>query len=212
MLQPRVEWQAIGAEDIGVGRLLGETALLSAIASLILALQFAAFFAFIFAVTPSLPTSGTPGLTWSIIVVIGVGVLMFFVVLQVLAALFRVAVEALVARFIAPGFDGRGSYRQALKLITLATTPMWLTMMVPLVGIPLSWAGWAYSIYQIYLGSGPSLGVPRDKRTIFTTVTVIGSWTVSIVLMFALYFLIYFAFIMILVAVGSTGALVAGKP
>lgn len=201
MTQPRVEWQAIAFEDISAGRLIGETALLAGVATLVVGLQIAAFLALIFAALPD--DAGNPAPPLAMLLAFAIGAPVAMIVIGTLSSILRVLMEALVARFAAPGFDGRGDYRSALKLATFAATPIWLATMVPVFGIFLQWVGLIYSIYLLYAGSGPVLGVPRAKRGIFTGIVVVGTWVAQM----AVFFILYIGFY---VVVFATFGLIAG--
>lgn len=206
IVQPAVEWQAIAAEEIGVGRLIGKTALLAAIAMLVVGLQIGGFFFVMFAFLPGTGSDPAPGVLAGL--ALGGGTLFFVLVFGIVSALVRVLIEGLVARLSASGFDGRGDFRDGLKLATFASTPLWLAAMIPIVGLFLQWVGGLYAIYLVYLGAGPVLRVPRSKRAVFTAITVIGSWFASMVLFFAVYMIVNVGLFAFIAAIGAGTAAV----
>ena len=209
MLQPQVEWQAIAAEEMSPGRLLGKTALLAAIAFLIVGLQAGTFFFLIFAFAPSSDPGSAPlgpltGLA------IGGAVLIGFLLFGTISAVVRVLVEGLVAKVAGGAFEGHGDFRSGLKLATYASTPMWLAAMVPIVGIFLQWLGAIYAIYLLYLGSGPVMRVPRAKRGWYTAITVVGSWFAATILFFAVYMIVNVGIFALFAAFGVGAATIGG--
>ena len=91
-------------------------------------------------------------------------------------------VIAFVANFLSPKFGGRDDFPAAFRLIAYSWTAAWLVGifgLIPMLGI-LGIIG-LYSLYLLYKGAGPVMGVPQDKATGYTVVTIVA----AIVAMFA---------------------------
>lgn len=86
---------------------------------------------------------------------------------------------------ISPGFNGKQDLVQSTKLIVYAGTATWVSalfLIIPVLGILLYLAGLAYSVYLIYLGVRPLLGVPQEKVMGMTVVTVLAYIVAAIVM------------------------------
>jgi hypothetical protein len=90
-----------------------------------------------------------------------------------LAAVFGVI---FIVSLVAPSFNGRQDLAQSGKLVVYAMTATWLAslfLIIPPLGGPAMLAGVAYTVYLVYLGSGPVLGIPADKVAGFTVVFIL---------------------------------------
>ena len=88
-----------------------------------------------------------------------------------------VAVLALVARRLAPRFEGEADIVQAFKLIAYAATPGWIGgvfRLVPGLAV-LSVLMSLYSIYLIYTGAQAVMAVPEDRVVGYTAALVFAS-------------------------------------
>ncbi|MEP7349328.1 MAG: Yip1 family protein [Sphingorhabdus sp.] len=125
-----------------------------------------------------------------------VGLVMGFVMLYAMI---------LIVNAVSPSFNGRSDMVQSTKLMTYASTPVWVVgLITPFLGIIgglLGFAAVAYVVYLIYLGLPKVLSVPPEKVAGFTVVTVL----IYIVLSF---FLTVFIGGMLLASFG--GAMMAG--
>jgi ABC-type multidrug transport system permease subunit len=86
---------------------------------------------------------------------------------------------------ISPGFNGKQDLVQSTKLIVYAGTSTWVSalfLIIPVLGILLYLAGLAYSVYLIYLGVRPLLGVPQEKVMGMTVVTVLAYIVAAVVM------------------------------
>jgi ABC-type multidrug transport system permease subunit len=86
---------------------------------------------------------------------------------------------------ISPGFNGKQDLVQSTKLIVYAGTSTWVSalfLIIPVLGILLYLAGLAYSVYLIYLGVRPLLGVPQEKVMGMTVVTVLAYIIAAVVM------------------------------
>ncbi len=111
-------------------------------------------------------------------------------------------VIAFVANFLSPKFGGKDDFPAAFRLIAYSWTAAWLVGifgLIPMLGI-LGILG-LYSLYLLYKGASPVMGVPQDKATGYTVVTVVA----AVVAMFAVN-LVVGMFTAPLVMAGMSGA------
>lgn len=97
-----------------------------------------------------------------------------------LAGLF---VAAFVANYLSPKFGGKESWPKAFRLVVYAMTAAWLAgifNLVPMLSV-LTILG-LYSIYLLYTGCGPMMGIPKDKAVTYTAATVLVVIVVMIVI------------------------------
>jgi len=83
---------------------------------------------------------------------------------------------AFVANFLSPKFGGRDDFPAAFRLVAYGWTAAWVVGifgLIPMLGI-LGILG-LYSLYLFYKGAGPVMGVPKDKATGYTVVTVVAA-------------------------------------
>jgi len=106
---------------------------------------------------------------------IGFGSILGVAVLQYLLGLVAVYIVALIAQKLAPSFGGRGDFIQALKLIAYAYTASWLGgifFLIPFLGL-VSLLLSLYSLYLLYAGTTPVMGVEPNRAVAYTVVVVI---------------------------------------
>lgn len=104
--------------------------------------------------------------------------------------LITVAVVALVADLLAPGFGGTKDYLRSLKLVAYSFTAVWVAefaLIVPLLGGIVVLIGAVYAFYLFFIGA-PVLGRCSVERAApYTIVVVLG----TIVLMFVIRAILY---------------------
>ncbi len=104
-------------------------------------------------------------------------------VIEYVLALVGIYVAAFIVAKLAPNFQSEPDVAQAAKLIAYSMTPFWVAgvfMLIPMLGILTSLAG-LYGIYLMYLGVGPTMKTPEDKKIIYlvvSAVVVIVVWVV----------------------------------
>lgn len=99
-----------------------------------------------------------------------------FAVMNFVLALVGVAVIALIAEALAPSFDGVKDREQAFKWIGYAYTPSWvagIALLVPILGALVVLVAGFYSLYVLYLGAQPMMGVPSHKTIGYTAVVIV---------------------------------------
>jgi hypothetical protein len=102
-------------------------------------------------------------------------------VLSYILSLGSVYVIALVVDALAPNFGGEKNFMQALKVAAFFPTAAWLAgvfYILPLLAI-VALVGALYSLWLLYLGLAPLMGVPEQKAMGYTAVVIL----VAIVLM-----------------------------
>lgn len=127
----------------------------------------------------SLPFVGTVRIG----VLSGLGAMVTQYVLGVLA----VFLVAWIANALAPTFDGKQSFPQAVKLVAYAYTPAWLAGIlgiVPVLGM-LGLLAALYSLYVLYLGVPVMMRCPKEKALPYTVVLILVGLVAGIVLSFA---------------------------
>ncbi|HYM24300.1 MAG TPA: Yip1 family protein [Vicinamibacterales bacterium] len=96
-------------------------------------------------------------------------------VLQYLLAVAGVHVAALVVDRLAPTFKSQPSAIQALKLVTYASTALWVAGAVNIVPTlsEVAFLAGLYSIYLFYLGVGPVMKTPADQVLPYMVVSAV---------------------------------------
>lgn len=90
-------------------------------------------------------------------------------------ALVSLFVVAFAANYLSPKFGGREDFPAAFRLVAYSMTAAWLAgifsliLSLAIIGLILS----LYSFYLFYLGATAVMGVPREKATGYTAVTVV---------------------------------------
>jgi hypothetical protein len=105
------------------------------------------------------------------------------VIAYVLGLVLLIAMAYLI-KAISPSFNGRHELIQATKLIVYAGTPSWvfaIFLIIPFLGVLVYFGGMAYSVYLIYLGLHPVLGVPKEKVAGMTVVVILTYLVGSVV-------------------------------
>ena len=81
---------------------------------------------------------------------------------------------AFAANFLSPKFGGKDDFPAAFRLVAYSWTAAWVVGifgLIPMLSI-LGLLG-LYSLYLLYKGAGPVMGVPQDKATGYTVVTIV---------------------------------------
>jgi hypothetical protein len=92
-----------------------------------------------------------------------------------LFALIGVYIAAFVVDKLAPTFDSKPDFTQALKLVAYAYTPVWIAgvlNIIPMLGILVLFAG-LYSIYLFYLGLPVMMKTPEAKVIVYMIVAAV---------------------------------------
>lgn len=148
LLQPQNEWPAIAHERSDPKSLyLGYIALLAI-----------------------LPAAATLISTWLVGSLgfgrLGAGLAIQAALTGYVLSLAMVLVLALVANLLAPRFEGRSDFDQALKLTAYALTASWVAgifTILPVVGWLISLLGGLYSLYLLQLGAPLLMKMPERK-------------------------------------------------
>ncbi len=173
LTKPAAEWEVIANEPATVGSLFtGYAAILAAIPA-IMGIVF----------------TGLLGFGASSMGALGAGLFsMNFVaataVVGYVIGLVLLYVMSLIVNAVSPSFNGKSDMVQATKLMTYASTPVWvagLVSWIPIVGWLIGLAAIVYVVYLIYLGLSPVLGVPQDKVAGLTVVIVLLYIVLSVV-------------------------------
>ena len=158
LLQPKLEWERIDAEQTSVGELFrGWVLILAAVpalAGLIGSLVFGYSFLGI-TYRPSIGEALTSAVTQYVLAIVGVFVL------------------ALIIDALAPRFGGVSNRVQAVKVAAYSATAAWVAgifNLLPALAM-LSILG-LYSLYLLYLGLPRLMKAPDDKAMPYTLVTV----------------------------------------
>lgn len=169
LLTPKTEWPVIAAESSSIAALYTRyiciLAAIPAIATFLRALVFG---------------YGFLGITYrpSVTAAVAMGVQQYVV------ALISVAVFGLIVQYIVPHFGGVGDRVQAFKLAAYSATAGWLAGIFTLVpGLGFLMILGLYGIYLFYLGLGPLMQVPDDKRVVCMVVLFLAMIVAMMVLM-----------------------------
>ncbi len=107
-----------------------------------------------------------------------------FAILSYVAGLAGVLIMTFVVEQLSPKFGGEQNRPSAFRLIAYSGTAGWLGGIFNLVpGIRwLSILASLYGIYLFYLGCGPMLAIPQNKRVVFMVVVAIVGIAISMVI------------------------------
>ena len=168
LMQPRTEWPKVAAETSQPMTVLTSyvipLALIGPIATLI-GMQIFGINVLFTTVRPTLGSSLTIAVTTFVMTLVGVFVLAF------------------VANWLSPKFGGRDNFPSAFRLVAYAMTASWvggIFGLVPALAIIGLLFG-LYSLYLLYLGASPVMGVPEDKSLGYTAVTILAAIVLYIV-------------------------------
>jgi Yip1 domain len=110
-----------------------------------------------------------------IVSILGVGVALKMLIVNVVLGLVMVYVLAFVINMLAPTFGATPDMGQAFKLAAYSPTASWvasLLMIVPVLGI-LALVGALYSLYLLYVGLPKLMKPPQDKTVVYV-LSIIG--------------------------------------
>ncbi|WP_443971511.1 Yip1 family protein [Sphingobium sp. CR28] len=153
-MTPKTEWPIIARETIRTGDV------------------FTSYVMPLAAIGPVAMLIGSP--------IFGIG----FVILSYVAGLAGVLIMTFIVEQLSPKFGGEQSRTAAFRLIAYSGTAGWLAGIFNLVSSIsfLAILGSLYSIYLFYLGCGPMLKIPQDKRVVFMVVVAIVGIAISMVI------------------------------
>ena len=170
LIQPKAEWPMIEAESATTASLYKGWVLILAAVTPIVGFISVMLFGL------QVPFEGNRPVPF------GVGLLQM--VLAYLAALTMTYVAALVIDALAPTFGGTKNRMQALKTVSFAWTPVWLSGLFSL--LPGFWilgfVGIAYAIFLLYLGLPVTMKAPEDRAGGYTATVVVLAILLSVVL------------------------------
>ncbi len=157
LLQPESEWSAIARERSDPRSLyLGYIAIL--------------------AILPAAATLVSTGLVGSLgFGRLGPGLAVQAALTGYVLSLVMVLILALVANVLAPRFEGRSNFDQALKLTAYALTASWVAgifTILPVVGWLISLLGGLYSLYLLQLGAPLLMKMPERKAIAYGVLVV----------------------------------------
>jgi Yip1 domain len=157
LLQPESEWSAIAGERSDLKSLyLGYIAIL--------------------AILPAAATLVSTALVGSLgFGRLGAGVALQAALTGYVLSLVMVLILAFVANALAPRFEGRSNFDQALKLTAHALTASWVAgifTILPVVGWLISLLGGLYSLYLLQLGAPLLMKMPERKAMAYGVLLV----------------------------------------
>ena len=165
LITPKTEWEVINAEPATPMQVLtGYVIPLAIVASLGSVLQYYLF-------------SG--GIFYGLTFIIAMAIVAF---VATIAAFY---LTTFIVDMLAPSFESEKDINKSAQLVAYSSTPSYigsLLSFIPVVGLIISLAGWAYSIYLMYLGIGPIKKTPEDKKIVYMII--------AFVIMLAIYFLL----------------------
>lgn len=117
---------------------------------------------------------------------LGLGVAIGLAVVTLITSIVSLFVVAFAANILSPQFGGRNDFPAAFRLVAYAWTAIWIGGIFALVPMlaALGWLVGLYSLYLLYLGAGPVMGVPEEKAVGYVVVTIIAVIVVQIVFYF----------------------------
>lgn len=106
----------------------------------------------------------------------GFGFLLSTMVTTLVLSLLSVWLLAFIANLVSKQFEGRDDFPAAFRLVAYSMTAAWLAgifNLIPALGI-LTILG-LYSLYLIYKGASPIMGVPEEKSVVYTIVVIVAA-------------------------------------
>lgn len=165
LTKPAAEWEVIANEPATVGSLFTGYAAILLLIPLVIGLLSALVLG---AVVSSFAGAGIGAIsTGALLVKQVIGYVLGLVVLYGMSH---------IVTAISPSFNGKRDLIQSAKLMVYSGTALWISyigLIIPFLGVLVVLAGLGYSIYTIFLGLVPVLGVPKDKAAGFTVVIVL---------------------------------------
>lgn len=166
ILKPAEEWGVVADEPATVGGLFTGYAAILALIPAVVGLLAALFLG----AAMSQYMGGAMGAMTT-------GALLTQTVLGYISGLLLVLVMSYLVSAVAPSFNGRQDLVQATKLMVYSGTAAWVSsffLIIPVLGILVYFGGLAYSVYLIYLGLNPVIGVPKEKVAGMTVVVILA--------------------------------------
>ena len=114
--------------------------------------------------------------------------LKFFIVtaaIAFIASIIAFYVSVIIIDMLAPSFGSEKNMGKSAQLVSYAGTPSYiggLLSFIPVIGMLVSLAAWAYGIYLMYIGIGPLKKTPEDKKVVYMVV--------AFLIMIVLYFVV----------------------
>lgn len=161
LLKPKEEWQVIATETPDTGAIVGGY------------------------MVPLVLLSAAATVIGSAIGVMGVTYGVAMALIALIASVVGVFVTAAVVNALAPSFNSEANFGRALQLVVYANTAGWvggIFNVIPVLGGVLAFIASIYGIYLLYTGFGPIMKTPDDKVVVYLIVTIVA--------LFALYFII----------------------
>lgn len=118
----------------------------------------------------------------------GVFSLKFYIITAVIAFIASIIayyVTVIIVDMLAPSFGSEKNMGKSAQLVAYSGTPSYigaLLSFIPVIGGIVSLAAWAYGVYLMYLGIGPTKKTPEDKKVVY----MIVAFLIMIVLYFIL--------------------------
>ncbi|MEJ7823743.1 MAG: Yip1 family protein, partial [Chitinophagaceae bacterium] len=97
-------------------------------------------------------------------------------VIAFIAVLLSFYLTALIVDMLAPSFNSEKNMGKSAQLVAYSGTPSYIggfLSFIPVIGLLISIAAWAYGIYLMYLGIGPLKKTPEDKKVVYLIVAFI---------------------------------------
>jgi hypothetical protein len=163
LTQPAAEWPVIATEPATVGGLY--TGYIIPLAAIPAIAGFVGRFFFMHNIVANLVTT----------------------VLTYVVTLISVYILGFIAASLAPSFSGTGNQIQGLKWAAYSNTASWVAgifLVIPVVGGLIALLGGLYSLYLLWLGTVPMMGVPQEKAVGYAVVVIVVDIVVTAVLLF----------------------------
>jgi hypothetical protein len=123
------------------------------------------------------------------------------VIIGFVAQIVAYYVTVIMVDLLAPSFGSEKDINKSAQLVAYSFTPSFIARLLsflPILGMLIGLAAWAYGIYIMYLGIGPLKKSPEDKKVVYLVVVY--------VILIALYFIIFSILGAIFLFAGGVGA------
>lgn len=118
----------------------------------------------------------------------GVFGLSFFLVSAIIAFIASILgyyISVYIVDLLAPSFGSEKNLNKSAQLVAYSGTPSYVAGLlgfIPVLGGLLKFAAWIFSVYIMYLGVGPLMKTPEDKKVIYLLVAFLVMIGINLVI------------------------------
>lgn len=161
---PKTEWDVVATESATMGSLLTSYVIPMAL----------------------IPTAATflRGLIWTSIFV-GSKYYIYSAIITFVSAIVSYVVTTYAVDLLATNFKSEKNLNKSAQLVAYSSTASWVAgilTIIPVLGWLAAIAGWGYSVYLMYLGTGPVKKTPEDQRIVYVIIIIVVMIVVGLII------------------------------